>query len=217
MARIPLEPGDDHVERLAHEKDPFRAVLELVWNGLDADADKVTVTLERNDLTEAIEGVVVADDGHGIAPEAIESAFRWIGNSWKRTTRRTPGKGRPIHGRFGQGRIRAWALGTSIEWDTVADATDGKRFRTKVRGNVADRNHLDPTDPVESRDATGTTFRATGREGIDRLGTDQAEEFLTTALAPHLMSHDQIAVVYDGSRLDPEQNIAFDTGYVDLT
>ncbi|MGI8434604.1 MAG: ATP-binding protein [Nocardioidaceae bacterium] len=80
MARIPLEAGDDHVQRLAHENDPLRAVLELIWNSLDADADHVTVTLERND-NDGIDGVVIADDGHGIPPESIESYFRWIGNS----------------------------------------------------------------------------------------------------------------------------------------
>jgi hypothetical protein len=30
MVRIPLEAGNDHVERLAHEKDPVRAVLETM-------------------------------------------------------------------------------------------------------------------------------------------------------------------------------------------
>ena len=215
MARIPLEAGDDHVQRLAHEKDPLRAVLELIWNGLDADADLVTVTLERND-NDGVDGIVIADDGHGIPPEAIESSFRWIGNSWKRSIRRTMGKGRPIHGRFGQGRIRAWALGTNIEWDTVADSTNGLRFRTKVRGDVADRNHLDPSEPVETNDPTGTTFRATGREGIDRLATEQAEDFMAAALAPHLMANDSIAVVYDETRLDPRQNITNDTDYQPL-
>lgn len=212
MSRISLEAGDDHVERLAHEKDPLRAVLELIWNGLDADADHVRVTLERNE-SEGVDGVVVVDDGHGIPPEAVESSFRWIGNSWKRATRRTPGKNRPVHGRFGQGRLRAWALGTSIEWDTVAESTDGRRFRSRVRGEVGDRNHLDHAQPVETNDPTGTTFRATGRQGIDRLATDAAQESLAMALAPHLMANAGIEVVYDGSRLDPARNITHDTGY----
>lgn len=216
MDRIPLEPGDDHVQRLAHEKDPLRAVLELVWNALDADADNVTVTLERND-GDGIEGVAIADDGEGIPPESLESSFRWIGNSWKRNIRQTPGKSRPIHGRFGQGRIRAWALGTSIEWDTIADSTDGRRFRSKVRGNIGDRNYLDPNDPVETDSPTGTVFRAAGRDSIDRLGTEHATEFLTMALAPHLMANEGITVVYDGSRLDPHENVTADTGYQDLT
>lgn len=216
MARIPLEAGDDHVERLAHEKDPLRAVLELIWNGLDADADRVTVTLERNEGG-GVSGVVVTDDGDGISPESVESSFRWIGNSWKRTTRRTIRKSRPIHGRFGQGRIRAWALGTTIEWATVAVSTDGTRYLTKVRGDVSDRNHLEASHPIVTKEATGTTFRAVGREGVDRLVTEQASEFLAMALAPHLMANEEIVVVYDGDRVDPSQNICADTGYQQLT
>ena len=48
MERIHLEAADDHVRVLAHEGDPLRAVLELIWNSLDADANQVAVTLHRN-------------------------------------------------------------------------------------------------------------------------------------------------------------------------
>jgi hypothetical protein len=27
-----LEAGDDHVQKFAHENDPVKAVIELVWN-----------------------------------------------------------------------------------------------------------------------------------------------------------------------------------------
>lgn len=41
MSSISLEAGDDLVERLAHEKDPVNAAVEIVWNSLDADAFSV--------------------------------------------------------------------------------------------------------------------------------------------------------------------------------
>jgi signal transduction histidine kinase len=69
----------------SHERDPARAVAELVWNSLDADANDVSVTLRRNDA-EGVVGVSVVDDGHGIPPESVESSFKWIGNSWKSRT-----------------------------------------------------------------------------------------------------------------------------------
>lgn len=46
MPTITLSAGDDLVQRLAYEADPVRAVIELVWNGLDADADHVIVSLQ---------------------------------------------------------------------------------------------------------------------------------------------------------------------------
>jgi len=116
--RIRLEAGADLVESLAHESDPLRAVLELVWSSLDADAHNVKVDLRRN-AADGIEGVSVTDDGHGMSPEAVESAFHWVGNSWKRTTRVTQQEKRPLHGKFGQGRLRAFALGTVVRWETV--------------------------------------------------------------------------------------------------
>ena len=77
---------------LAHEGDPLRAVLELIWNSLDADANQVAVTLHRN-YFDGVDGVTVTDDGHGMSPEAARAAFRWIGGSWKKTALRSQGRG----------------------------------------------------------------------------------------------------------------------------
>src|ERR1700743_2652150 len=33
-----LQAGDDHVERLAHESDPVRAAVEIIWNAVDPEA-----------------------------------------------------------------------------------------------------------------------------------------------------------------------------------
>ncbi|WP_342763239.1 hypothetical protein [Dermabacter hominis] len=36
MAELRLQASDDHVARIAHESDPLRAVVELIWNAIDA-------------------------------------------------------------------------------------------------------------------------------------------------------------------------------------
>jgi len=68
MAELHLEAGEDHVERLAHENDPVRAVVELIWNAVDAEATEVDVSFEKNEL-DAITTVIVTDNGHGIERE----------------------------------------------------------------------------------------------------------------------------------------------------
>lgn len=143
VARIQLEAGNDLVQRPAHENDPIKAVIELVWNSLDADAHDVVVTLHRNDADGVI-GAEVTDDGHGMAPEELSSAFRWVGNSWKWAAGRSKGEERPLHGRLGQGRLRAFALGTQVVWETVADSLDGKRLRSVVRASADARNDFFP-------------------------------------------------------------------------
>ena len=47
MAELRLQASDDHIARIAHEGDPLRAVVELIWNAIDAEAE-----IERNYLTQ---------------------------------------------------------------------------------------------------------------------------------------------------------------------
>lgn len=212
MPHIQLEAADDLVQRHAHENDPIKAVIELVWNSLDADAHDVVVTLHRNDLDGVI-GVEVADDGHGMPPEELSSAFKWVGNSWKRMVGRSEGEQRPLRGRFGQGRLRGFALDTQIEWITVADSTDRKRLRSVVKASVNARNDFDAADPSSTGDDTGTRFVASGRDALDRLAADTARERLTATFAPYLLARPDVSVVYDGARIRPEEVVDLDTTY----
>jgi DNA mismatch repair ATPase MutL len=84
-----LQASNDLVARLAHEADPVRAVVELVWNAIDAEASNVTVRLERDGTTDAITAVHVQDDGHGISSDEVEATFGRIGDSWKKLSRRS--------------------------------------------------------------------------------------------------------------------------------
>ena len=73
MQKVHLEAAEDHVERLAHERDPVGAIKELIWNSLDADATKVTVSFEQSEM-EGIEKVILAylEYAHpGLTPEEI--------------------------------------------------------------------------------------------------------------------------------------------------
>ena len=48
MKRLHIDAKDDHVLRLAHRDKPVAAVIELVWNSLDAEARHVNVVIERD-------------------------------------------------------------------------------------------------------------------------------------------------------------------------
>ncbi|WP_158607486.1 ATP-binding protein [Flexivirga caeni] len=209
MARIQLEAGDDLVQRLAHENDPVKAIIELIWNGLDADAHHVVVTLDRNEA-DGVVGAAVIDDGHGMAPEELSSAFKWIGNSWKRSAEGSKGEKRPLHGRFGQGRLRAFALGTQVVWESVADSLEGRRLRSVIRANAATRNDFDVSDPIATDDDAGTRVVASGRDSLNRLDDDKTRDRLTATFAPYLIARPDIEIVYDTTRLQPKDNIEHD-------
>lgn len=206
MKTITLAAGDDLVQRLAGETDPVRAVIELIWNALDADADQIHVTLQRNDL-DGIAGVTVRDDGEGIGPERIATAFKWVGNSWKQPGQLTETKKRPIHGRNGQGRLRAFALGNTIIWTTVGKDATGATMLSKISSSIEHRSDFRGPDPEPAEGPTYTEFRAEGRDNLGKLDPDAALPRLSAAFALRLLTFPQIEIRYDGKKLDPESNI----------
>ena len=160
MSRLHIEAKDDHILRLAHRDQPVAAIIELVWNSLDAEANTVNVVNERNAM-DGVEVVRVEDDGHGIAPETIASSFRPLGGSWKATAKLSPNLNRRMNGSNGQGRIRGFALGNAISWTTIARDTQGDLKRTVVSGRAWDPTNFDTTEtPVVDDDAIGTVFLA---------------------------------------------------------
>lgn len=210
MPRITLTAGNDLVQRLAGETDPVRAVIELIWNSLDADANEVSVTLDRN-VADGIVGVTVRDDGLGMSPERVEQDFKWVGNSWKLGARVTEREKRPLHGRLGQGRLRAFALGTRITWETVGEDATGAFKKTRVSSTIDHRNDFSGPDPVDAHEPTYTEFRAEGRDSLGRLEGDSARPRLTAAFALHLLTFPKIEVRYDGVRIDPAASIERET------
>jgi hypothetical protein len=81
--RLSVKVHADQFDRLARPSQPLAGVAELVWNSLDAEAEVVTVSIERNDLG-AVESVVVTDDGHGMTYQESVRDFERLGGSWKR-------------------------------------------------------------------------------------------------------------------------------------
>ena len=101
MTELNLQADDDHVERLAHENDPVRAIVELIWNAIDAEAPTVTVELEHDDTLGGIVKTVVSDTGHGIDRDELDSTFGRIGGSWKRLATKSKNDKRGLHGERG--------------------------------------------------------------------------------------------------------------------
>lgn len=210
MTHIQLEAGETLIDGLARSYDPVGAVLELIWNSLDADAHLVQVDLTRNQA-EGVVGVTVSDDGHGMSPEDVRGYFRRVGDSWKRGARVTQGEGRPLHGQAGQGRLRAFAIGNEVSWTTVGDDVVGKRVRTVVRARSTAKDGFDLADTDVPDQPTGTQFEAAGMKNLNRLDTDTTFARITRELAPYLLAHTSVEVLYDGLKITPDAEIEYDT------
>ncbi|MFE9812159.1 ATP-binding protein [Streptomyces sp. NPDC005548] len=205
MGSITLTVEQDHVEGVAKLNDPVGAVIELIWNSLDADATKVTVEIERNEF-DAVSKVTVTDDGHGMPSESCESYFNKLGGSWKKTALVSIDKRRAMHGRNGQGRVRAFALGQSVRWTTIGNGIDGN-VETRIEASrLTMRDYSIKTIGVTT-EATGTSVDAWGSvPHLDRLlNTARVVASLTTEFALYLETYPDTTVVYDGIRVDPGQ------------
>ncbi|MER5531856.1 ATP-binding protein [Streptomyces sp. NPDC002677] len=203
MGNITLRVEQDHVEGVAKLNDPVGAVIELIWNALDADATRVTVEIERNEI-DGVSKVIVSDDGHGMPSEACPSYFDKLGGSWKKTKLVSLDKGRSMHGRNGQGRVRAFALGQHVRWITIGKGIDGA-IKTAIEADRSSMRNFEIDTIGPTSEETGTVVEAWGEVPLLNrlLNTPRVIAALTTEFALYLETYPDSSVTYDGVRVDP--------------
>jgi hypothetical protein len=198
--RISISPKKDFLERLSSTS-PISALAEVIWNGLDSASDEVRVEFTRNKL-DGIEEIRVIDSGTGIPPDAVETLFGNLGDSWKKTKGRH--KGRALHGKNGQGRLKAFALGNRVSWQTTF-ATDGGSQSYTISGSATALDSFSYTAPTPANGkAKGTTVIISG---IDKshgeLLADNAREELAKLFAAYLSQYPDVRILFDGTPIDP--------------
>ncbi|MDP9332023.1 MAG: ATP-binding protein [Actinomycetota bacterium] len=224
MGRHDVKAGKTVLERFA-ERPAIDAVVELIWNALDAEADKVSVLFDRGSLGEGgaehVTRVRVEDNGHGIEPATAVERFTSLGDSWKvgLVSRTLNGK-RVLHGRQGRGRFFAYSLGYTATWDTVWEDADGNRVGFRIDGSRAAINQFSDTEPQPTKRLnTGTTvdIRVDSDKSLSSLLDDELPIRLSARFAPHLLGNSDIEIRVDGALLDPKPLIANRDPDVQLT
>lgn len=203
---IHVEAKADHLESLARGK-PVNALAELIWNALDADADRVRIAVRDNDLGNPV-SIEVVDNGLGIALNEAERAFGSLGGSWKREHRVTARSNKKMHGRNGKGRFKAFALGHDVEWDTVYLGDDDSALHFSIKGQ-SDRlqdfeiGEVVPAPVARSR---GTRVRIDNiAEPLGVLSSDgSAGRQLAELFALYLRNYPATEIIYRGERVDPK-------------
>lgn len=217
MKTITINVQPDHLAALTVARNPLRAVAELIWNGLDADAHLVRVVFEDNDLA-ANQMVRVIDDGLGMSSLEAASAFENLGGSWKRLGNgRTRGpEHRLLHGKTGRGRFKAFALGNFVEWRSISAGTAGSRLSLTVTGtrDALNQFRISDSEEVPLETPTGTEVRVVElRNGLRGLRGSAAGQQILEEFAIYLRQYSDVHVEYDGYRLDPAAAIAHEVSY----
>jgi signal transduction histidine kinase len=94
------------------------AIFELVKNAYDADAEKVTITL--NNLNTPSQSIIIEDDGSGMTLGTLKNVWLEIGTDFKRGIKRSlsPRFNRTTLGEKGVGRLAIHKLGKNIILET---------------------------------------------------------------------------------------------------
>ena len=202
--KILVNLSADHLKSLTVTSRPQLALAEVIWNGLDADANRVTVRFDRNKL-ETVETIRVSDDGCGINYDHAGDLFGTLGDSWKKSKNRTTG-GRGLHGKSGKGRFRAFGLGSTVTWNTTAHRDVAGLFSYRITGSAATLKDFDVSDPIPAVKGarTGTEVSITNLyKEFGSLTVPDAALDATREFACYLANHPGIVIDYDGTILDP--------------
>jgi len=204
MHTCKVELKKDHLSKISKTA-PAQALVELIWNSLDADSNNVKVSYRQGPL--GIDQITVKDDGTGIVYDDLESLFGFLGGSWKAFSTLTS-KGRVIHGKEGQGRFKVFALGRAVTWK-VAFKDGGKYFEYQIQSFAEEPNKFNFTDIKESKNIkTGVTVV------IDNLHStfpsimgENAKHNLLPTFALYLTNYKNIHIIIDNLKLDPSEII----------
>ncbi len=114
------------IEQLGEQliEDEFVALLELIKNGYDADARKVSVTIDTKVATEyGVGRITIKDDGNGMLPSIVKQSFLKLSTGFKLKEKTSPKYKRRVLGKKGIGRLSFQRLGRFIEVHTYPNIT----------------------------------------------------------------------------------------------
>ncbi|MBF0426430.1 MAG: ATP-binding protein [Magnetococcales bacterium] len=204
VERLSVKVHDDHVERLTKAK-PIQALAELIWNAFDADASRVDVELEYDTVFESMKSVTVRDDGHGISHEDARNLFTGLGGSWKAAGgAKSKSLGRMLHGKAGQGRFKALALGRIADWDVIYGSEDGyQSFRVTINKDCIREIVITEPQAITSGHS-GVAVRISDLDKHWKTFEDEkAHQSLAEMLALYLTDYSDITVSLRGIKVDP--------------
>lgn len=188
-----IKPAANHILTIGKGiiKDSYTAILELVKNSYDADAENVFIKLlfQHDSLRISID-----DDGHGMSFETVTQKWMVPSVQDKLRQRKSKFKKRPLQGRKGIGRYAASILGN----DLLMKTTDSESLITTEllldwTDFSSDIKYLEDVDIlIESYKSIdnkpGTFLNITG----EKIWSDKELEELVSSLKRLLSPFDEI-------------------------
>lgn len=113
-ARLIMQLGEQLIE------DELVALLELIKNAYDADANNVDVVIDTDTITPyGVGRIEIKDDGNGMIPSIVRNSFLRLSTSFKEEEKSSIYYHRRVLGKKGIGRLSFQRLGNYITVETV--------------------------------------------------------------------------------------------------
>lgn len=125
------------------------AVIQYIWNAIEADATKIDIVFERMAAeVKAVKSFYIEDNGTGIDYSTVQKTFGSFLDSTKQTRFTKGGKGK--------GRLSFLAFCSRAIWYTTFTDKDGSNQFYTIEIDEGKREEYDFSDPKPITDATGT-------------------------------------------------------------
>lgn len=205
---LSVQVTSDSIKKKFKTSEPIKAIFELVWNGLDACANTVSIEIERNQL-EGLMSVTISDNGNGINfDRAKECSFMKFDDSNKKTDINT-------HGKDGIGRFSFHRLSDNAVWHTkcngnsyIATINEANLHKVKLENTNNDEHAF--FKKIES----GTVVRLTGFNSLNGIlpSNDRILDFLSCEFGWFLAYRQNVKILLDKVKVKvPKNDLEYQT------
>lgn len=151
------------IESAGLPKDPKLVIAEYIWNGFDASAITIDISIDSNELG-YINSMSISDNGEGIVYNTLPYSFGNFLDSVKKNSIRRSSYTR---GKKGKGRFSFSLFATRAIWNTVVKEEEIlKAYRIQIDRDSKEQYDVRESSPVEHQH-TGTQVRLEGVFGLN--------------------------------------------------
>ena len=199
---VQIQVAKDHLDRLT-KANGTSALMELIWNSLDADAKNIEVRTINGSL--GINQIIIEDDGNGIPYKEAEFVFGTLGGSAKKSSRVSLGN-RKLHGEEGKGRFKSLSLGSLVKFESIFNENDVfKYFDIVIDANNiqgAELGDLKTLEKGEGRAGVKVTISNIHQEVASIVMTEKIQHEIEEKLAVYNLSYPDFNISINQKRLD---------------
>ena len=143
----------DGIKNSLRKFNPLQALTEYVWNGFDALASRIDISISGNELL-GNNSISIRDNGMGIERALLQNKFKPFFQSEKVFD---PGhKCSASHGKNGVGRLTFFTFANFAEWETTYKKDDCLcSYKIKIRS--AELQEYNPESEIAGTGSSGTT------------------------------------------------------------